>query len=390
MKKNLFILAVAGLALATCSSDETIASQATSQANEISFRPLVSGVTRAADIDANTGTYGLNTIGFTVFATLEGGTPTNYFPETVFTWASSSYTSSTKYYWPSEGTLEFFGYANSKPADHANQVTHSALTKAFTVTPDADAQYQTDLIVACTTGKSKTGTYNSSQYGKDGVPLNFRHAMTKVTIQLKNSSTDFHFTVGNVVLGNVYTTGTYTFTGSTNNAVTPTTNTNTDATSGYYLQYSDWSSQTTLGTYTQGASTTSYATSASAASLTHSMILVPQTLTNSSTYASASGSATFDASYITVQIKAQDASDHYIAGTSGSFVTALWPLPATKWLPGYHYTYTVDLAGGGYFTTNQDTNEDLDPILEGAEIKFVEVTVDGWNDQTAIDVPPVP
>ena len=79
MKKNLFILAVAGLALASCSSDETIASQATSQANEISFRPLVNNLTRGIDVN-QTWLQGAGN-GFKVRATLTTG-GTQYFPET--------------------------------------------------------------------------------------------------------------------------------------------------------------------------------------------------------------------------------------------------------------------------------------------------------------------
>ena len=52
------------------------------------------------------------------------------------------------------------------------------------------------------------------------------------------------------------------------------------------------------------------------------------------------------------------------------------------------YTYTIDLAGGGYFETNQDTNEDLDPIFENAVIKFVSVTVDAWDTDTNNDGTP--
>ena len=64
----------------------------------------------------------------------------------------------------------------------------------------------------------------------------------------------------------------------------------------------------------------------------------------------------------------------------------MWPLETHPWNPGYAYTYTVDLAQGGYYSTNQnDSDEDLDPVLEGAEIMFVAVTVDGWDAQD-IDV----
>ena len=51
-----------------------------------------------------------------------------------------------------------------------------------------------------------------------------------------------------------------------------------------------------------------------------------------------------------------------------------------NWEPGKKYTYTIDLAGCGYHETNIDANEDLDPILEGSIIKFVNVTVDSWTD----------
>lgn len=380
MKKNLFILAAAALALASCSNDETIQVNQ-NDSNAISFRPLVNGVTRAADIDAGSGTYGLQSLGFTVFANV-GSSVTNYFPETAFTYAASAYTSATKYYWPSSGTLDFFAYQYSQSAN--NTVTHTALTKAFTVTPSATAANQTDLVVAFTEGKSKAA--NGA-----GVTLNFRHAESKVTIKLKNSSTTTTITVGDVVLGNVFTTGTYTFTGSTDNAaVTPATTTNTDGNNNsYYLKYDDWSGQATSGSYTQATATTSYTSATTATALTNSMILIPQTLTNATTYASGDAGAAFNGAYVTVALKIQNTENSaYIVGGAESTVTAMWPLPATKWLPGHHYTYTVDLAGGGYFTTNQTgTDSALDPILGGAEIKFVTVTVDSWTDASGINVP---
>ena len=117
------------------------------------------------------------------------------------------------------------------------------------------------------------------------------------------------------------------------------------------------------------------------------MILIPQALTVATAYSTASSGSSFNGAYITVELKIQDAQDHYIAGSEGAYVTAMWPLTALTWLPGHKYTYTVDLAGGGYYTTNQDSDADLDPILENAEIKFVNVTIDSWIDATGIDVP---
>lgn len=373
MNKKLFFLAIAALGLAACSNDDVVE---INQGEAISFRPLTTNVTRASDVNAGT----LQESGFTVFAKQGEST---YFNETAFIYGTGTYNSATKYYWPSSGNLDFFAYAYSKPEDHASQVSHTALTYAFTVTPDASAQYQTDLVIACTTDKSKTGTYDAGAktYGSDGVPLNFRHAESKVTIKLQNTSSALKFTVGNVIIGNINTVGTYTFTGSTNNANEATTNTNTDATSGYWLKFGDWTS-TTSGSYTQAANTTTYNGVTAAAPLTHDMILIPQQLTNASTYATGDNNAAFNGSYITVQIKIQNsASSAYILGSAEAFVTALWPLPATKWLPGYHYTYTVDLSGGGYNPTNVDgTDSGLDPVLDGAEIKFVSVTVDAWNE----------
>ena len=382
MKKFFFFAAIAAIGLASCSNDETIASQATSESNAISFRPLVNGVTRAADIDAGGGTYGLQTLGFTVFAEVTSGS--NYFPETAFTYSAGTYTSTTKYYWPSSGTLDFFAYQYSQSAK--NTVTHTALTKAFAVTPSSTAANQTDLVIACTTGKDK------ATYGTSGVTLNFRHAESKVTIKLKNSSTTTTITAGDVVLGNVYTTGTYTFTGSTDNAAgSPSSVANTDGNNNStYLKYGDWSGQGTSGSYTQAAATTSYTSATAATALTNSMILIPQTLTNANAYASSASGAAFNGADITVALKIQHTTHSaYIVGGAGASVTAMWPLPATKWLPGHHYTYTVDLAGGGYFPTNQaDTDDKLDPILAGSEIKFVTVTVDSWADGGDIPVPP--
>jgi hypothetical protein len=67
---------------------------------------------------------------------------------------------------------------------------------------------------------------------------------------------------------------------------------------------------------------------------------------------------------------------------------AMWPVKFT-WQPGKKYTYTIDLAGGGYWELNDDADIALDPVLDGAEIKFVTVTVDAWDpqDESVVTIP---
>ena len=79
-------------------------------------------------------------------------------------------------------------------------------------------------------------------------------------------------------------------------------------------------------------------------------------------------------------IKNNTTAGETVADATANDKWAMWPIGGYNWEPGKKYTYTIDLAGGGYFETNQDTDADLDPILEGAEIKFATVTVDGWTD----------
>ena len=92
---------------------------------------------------------------------------------------------------------------------------------------------------------------------------------------------------------------------------------------------------------------------------------------------------------VKLKIRNNDSAGTIIAddGADGAF-WAIWPIGGYSWEPGKKYTYTIDLAGGGYYETNQaDTDGNLDAILEGAEIKFATVTVDGWTDR-AVNIPP--
>lgn len=366
MKRNLFILGIAALAFAACSNDEVVE---VNQGEAISFHPLINNVTRADDINATT----LESTGFYVSARKHSD-KSEYFTDaayTVYTTPSSvkTWTCANKYYWPlDDSELDFFAYSPQAVGEgHNSQITAHAAYNTFEVTPATTANTQVDLIFANANQKKKS-TDNA------GVVLNFRHAESKVVIQLKNTNSSLTFTVKDVVIGNVKNKGQFTFTDESDSK----------------LKYSDWAwSGASNTSYTQTVATASAYSTSTPAQAGVDMILVPQTLTNATTYHDGADNAVFDGSYITVELKIQNSiGGAYIVGGSDLWQVALWPLPATEWDPGKKYTYTVDLAGGGYFPTNKaSTDSALDPILDGCEIKFVTVTVDDWSAGTVTPDP---
>lgn len=379
MKKNYWILAAAAVALAACSNDDTIAvNQGIEEANTINFSTIVEGQTRAAGITTATleSFYVTANRGNDIYF---GATPVEFTKDG----ETTSYRSATKYYWPSEGKLDFYAFA---PAA-GTTITRTDSTH-FSVTPAAAPADQEDFVYGVVRQQDKTT-------GGQGVALNFRHAMSNVIIQLKNTASDLDVTVGNVSIGYIQSTGAFapafrTAAGSEAGFSTDGTNISnvTASENGYYIAPGAWTipNTSTRTSYTQAATTTSYTSATAITPLSADMILVPQTLVYPEVYSAATAGSGYNGACITVQVKIQDKQGHYLAGTASNFETAMWPLAATQWLPGHKYTYTLDLAGGGYYTTNQDASEDLDPILENAVIFFLSPTVDEWIPVTGIDV----
>ena len=373
MKTKYFIFAAAALALAACSSDETVSDNSTSPGNEINFRPLVSNVTRAADAH-----FSQTNDEFKVTAFPQGTTTTAYFSNVIFkTTDGATFTSTNKYYWPSGTNLDFYAWA---PAGQSDNYASIPVTVASAAAEQIDLVYGKTLDWGKVTLQSGTAATHAISTTSPGVVINFRHAESKVVIKLKNSNPNLKITANNVTIGNVSGSGTFAI-----------AETNTDGKDGATIA-SGWSSLgTTTAVYSQNITSAVFPAEAAQAGV--DMILIPQTLTTANAYSAATSGAAFNGAFITVKLKIQNATnDAYIVGAESGddqYVTAMLPLAADIWLPGKKYIYTVDLAGGGYYPTNQDDNADLDPILEGAEIKFVSVTVDNWVETTDNAVGPV-
>lgn len=413
-KNNLLILAVAALGFAACANDETTAvNEKLAESNAISFRTLVAGQMRASSTydvtSASSGeTYAITKFKVTSFL---NGSTTKYMdgvtyvsngatPPVFYVDGTSAAANNYKneYYWPATETLDFYAYsyydggAFLGTSTQVVEVAGDDAYKTFTVTPTpGDDPSHADLVYAYLPNVGKNTTYASGakKYGKDGIPLNFRHTGAKIAVKVKNSSSNLKFHIDAWKVAYLDGSGTFTFS---------TAGGSTAVKDAAQLGAGLWTNNTTALVSTEYASTTLNTdvavNTAAAADLGGAFILVPQTLTDNTSTKTYSGTATTDkpsGTYIAVKLYILDDDTNVLiagGGSTGSATTiwAIWPISGT-WNPGKKYTYTIDLAGGGYFETNQaGTTDALDPILENTVIKFVDVTVDDWSNADAINV----
>jgi len=385
MKKNLFILAVAGLALASCSNDETVATSQNS--NEISFRPFVNNVTRAANSTGVKSAFESGDI-INVYANY---TSSKYFQDN-FTSNGTTFSSTNKYYWPADvatNNLTFTAiWGATQKANTPGNVEN--------YTPDAAAANQKDILVAKHVSAAK----------ESPVLMNFRHALSQIFVNVKNTNPNLKVTITGVRIGYVKTASTlFAYSGdatdakelgSTNNAAN--------------VAQSDWtlvdfatpgSGETYANNYKYDQTVTSTELIGNTSDANHPFaggftpwILLPQDMkafdvdaSSNKLYANAkSGGTGADApdlsgSYIALQMKIENYNGSAATGTIVNTQWCYWPI-TQNWTPGYKYTYTVDVAAGGYMPTDTNNDKILDPVLKGAVIDFsATCTIDAWDPQ---------
>lgn len=349
MKKRItFFAFAAALAFCySCSNDETVATNDNAASNEISFRALTNGTTRAYDI-ANAAA--LTSFNVTAFQT--GTTTSPYIDNVTFT-GPDTYNSSPKYYWPTYN-LDFYAWsAHSSAGDGSTQINRSAYN-TFTVTPTTDAATQADFVFAYSGNVGKAAT----------IPLTFTHKESRIVVKVWNSAANLSFSVTGWRLGFIDPTGQYTY----DTGWDATTTANADK-----VYTSDFSSS--------AVAVNTNVAKGSAIALTGAQILIPQTLTKATAYANSGTPASGDkvnGSYIAIQYTATNTTTSTQAQAT---VWGIWPLAGT-WEAGKQYTYVIDIADGGYYETNNDSDANLDEVFEGAYIKFASVTVTDWTDGT--------
>ena len=382
MKGNLLILAVACLALASCSNDETVATR--HDPNEISFRPLIDGTTRSTAGPMAGGTNFAEGDVINVYANLyDASAESNikYFQADFTKQSTGGFTSVTKYYWP---TFES-GDKLTFTAIYGATQTDGTAGNIDDYSPATAAASQMDVMVA----KKEVTAKEAS------VVLNFRHALSQIVVKVKNSDASLDFDITGVRIGYVSTTGDFTYSGDATTTQEESGHTTaaqalvlasdwapvavTDANTNKYDQ-AEWTKQTVTAKHDDAVTLTSF----------NSWLLIPQTRTAFTAYTSGtkvepSAAPVVNGSYIALELEIYN----YTGSARGSKLVAkqwcYWPC-AFSWNPGYKYTYTVDLAGGGYQPGNVDTAEatTLDKVLGDVIVFSPDCSVDYWvtNDVT--------
>ena len=195
MKKSYLLLSLSALALASCSSDETVNAPA---APGIDFSAAVEGSSRA------TSTTTATISSFAVTAVKSGLSADNvYFKDHTLTRQGEGWDGNGTYPWPEE-ELSFFAFspatAGKSTVEQNRQGVFSTI-KGYHV--ESDVLNQTDLLVAENAMSNATN--------KTKTNLTFEHALSRVEVKATHTNGVMHVEVFGIKIGNMYSTGDFTF-----------------------------------------------------------------------------------------------------------------------------------------------------------------------------------
>lgn len=386
MKKSLFILAAVGalFTLASCSNDETVA---VNQGEAISFRTLVDGTTRSTAGPLAGGTNFAEGDVINVYAgfTPSGESEAKYFQADFTKQATGGFTSAASYYWPA------FTSGDKMTFTAIYGATQSTTTPGSIegYSPATAAASQMDVMVA-----KKEVTAKETP-----VVLNFRHALSQIVVNVKNTNAALDFDITGVRVGYVSTTGDFTYSGGVTTTPEETGHT---AAANTLVAAGNWTpaavSDANTNKYEQAwtdAIRIEGAQDATALTSFASWLLIPQTRTAATAYAAATqgttaSNPTLDGSYIALELAIYNYNGSARSNQLVAKQWCYWPCAFT-WNPGYKYTYTVDLAGGGYQPANcSAASTALDPVLGDVIVFSPDCTVDYWVEPAAIPTPAEP
>ena len=388
MKKIISGIAVLML-LVSCSKEEVI--DVNHDGDEITFDVVTNSATRAADVYCNSNM----PKEFYVSAISDG---MSYIDEDHIANENGSWVNKSGVrYWPAT-PVDFYAYYNDNGSYQWSVAEGKAVAKFVNFTVNGSVAAQQDLIYAVKTNQSKPG----EDAANTPVALNFRHALSQIVFQAKNTNANLYVEISGVDVVNVGDTNTFTF---------PSVNTDNNivdhegATTDYPAGADGW------GTWAELTSgTASYAVAFDAVAVkgdntvvaltttddsekpgeynANTMLLLPQTTT---AWDAESKLGDTTGSYFLVNCIIKNVKDG--SGVAGDEDVYLWgaanapkklAIPVTfNWEQGKKYIYTLVFGegNGGYEPDPEDPTPD--PVL--VPITFT-VTVDDFVTPPATEV----
>ena len=390
MKKIISGIAVLML-LVSCSKEEVI--DVNHDGDEITFDVVTNSATRAADVYCN------NNMpeGFYVSAISDGQTyiDKDQIVNENGTWNNKSGVR----YWPAT-PVDFYAYYNDNGSYSWSVENQKAVAKFVDFTVNGNVADQQDLIYAVKTKQSKPG----EDAANTPVALNFRHALSQIVFQAKNTNANLYVEISGVKVVNVGNTNTFTFPSvDTDNNIVDHTGTTAD-----YAGVDGWGTWAALtggnvsyavafdavavkgGDNTVVALTTTDDSEKPGEYNANTMLLLPQTTT---AWDAESKLGDTEGSYFLVNCIIKNVSgeqvsddDVYLWGdnSTGTWQAKELAIPvAFNWEQGKKYIYTLVFGegNGGYEPEPDDPTPD--PVL--VPITFT-VTVDDFVTPDATEV----
>lgn len=380
MKKSLLTMATI-VALASCSQDNLMQGIENNADGVIGVKAYVPTITRGAALN-NVGELVSEQNGFDLFAFLSGGTQfmgttsdgtafKGSGSEGAYTWDYNN--KAEMKFWSEAGGKAITFYAVSPMSEKTTDLGNGSLIKditadkqTLTYTVPSECKKQIDLMYAA------AGPYSSDNYTANhvtnGIDLQFHHALSQIVFKTKTDNEYVYADVEKVEIKNLYGNGTFNFADGNvyspnkEDAIFPWDYTNA------IVQTFDAAITSTTGINTDAKGTTTATIGQSgksangAIALTESknaLLLLPQNL--------ADNKASLEIT-CKVRYKRSDSDCPYIVGNENESKIISVPV-ATKWQPGYKYTYTL------IFTADM-----------GNPIKIKAVGVDQWNNGTNEDI----
>ena len=197
MKKIVSGITVLAL-LVSCSKEEVI--DVNHDGDEITFDVVTNSATRAADVYCN------NNMpeGFYVSAISDGQT---YIDKDQIANEDGSWVNKSGVrYWPAT-PVDFYAYYNDNNSYSWSVENQKAVAKFVDFTVNDNVADQQDLIYAVKTNQSKPG----EDAVNTPVALNFRHALSQIVFQAKNTNANLYVEISGVDVVNVGNKNTFTF-----------------------------------------------------------------------------------------------------------------------------------------------------------------------------------